>query len=73
MENTRGREVLEGTDDQESMEELYSPDYLRDCASDGAREERLQELKRRIELGAYRVDADTVARELLSRGDLDAE
>ncbi len=57
----------------ESLEEAYSPEYLRECASGTAREDRLQELKRRIGAGAYRIDAETVAEELLSRGDLDGD
>ena len=57
----------------ESPEDAYSPEYLRECASGTAREERLQELKRRIDAGAYRIHAETVAEELLSRGDLDSD
>lgn len=56
--------------DREALEEAYSVEYLRECASDGARQERLAELRRRIEHGAYRVDAETIAEELLRRGDL---
>jgi len=54
-----------------TVEELYSPDYLKDCADDDARRERLAELKRRIDLGAYRTDADSIAESLLAHGDLD--
>ena len=55
---------------EDEFAELYSPDYLRDCADDEARQERLEELKRRIELRAYNIDADRIADGLLSRGDL---
>jgi anti-sigma28 factor (negative regulator of flagellin synthesis) len=54
----------------ESPEEAYGAEYLRECASGDARAERLAELRRRIRLGAYRVDAETIAEELLRRGDL---
>lgn len=54
----------------EELESVYSPDYLRECADDEAREERLEELKRRIALDAYKVDPDRIAEELLARGDL---
>ena len=57
--------------ESEELEELYSPEYLRDCADDEAREERLAELKRRIELGAYRIDAESVAEQMIGRADLD--
>jgi anti-sigma28 factor (negative regulator of flagellin synthesis) len=56
-------------DDDES-EELYSVEYLKECASGTAREERLEELRRRIQHGAYKVDAETIAEELIRRGDL---
>ncbi len=57
----------------ESTESQYSPEYLRDVASGDARQKRLDELKRRIELGAYRIDPDWVAEELLQRGALDSD
>ncbi len=57
----------------EDLESVYSADYLRECADDEAREERLEELKRRIALDAYKVDPDRIAEELLSRGDLDGQ
>ena len=57
----------------EELEDAYSVEYLQECADGEAREERLQELKRRIALGAYQIDADTVAQELLSRGDLESD
>jgi anti-sigma28 factor (negative regulator of flagellin synthesis) len=53
------------------LESIYSPEYLRDCADDDARRERLEELKRRIALDAYVIDPDRLAEELLLRGDLD--
>ena len=51
----------------ESLEDAYSAEYLRDCANGAAREERLAELKRRIELGAYNVDPGWVADHFLVR------
>ncbi len=57
----------------EDLESVYSADYLRECADEEAREERLEELKRRIALDAYKVDPDRIAEELLSRGDLDGQ
>jgi anti-sigma28 factor (negative regulator of flagellin synthesis) len=57
----------------EKTESLYSPEYLKECASGEARQERLEELKRRIALGAYRVNADWVAEEILQKGGLDPE
>jgi anti-sigma28 factor (negative regulator of flagellin synthesis) len=57
----------------EELGDAYSPEYLRDCADDEARAERLEELKRRIALDAYRVDTDRIAEELLERGLLDKE
>ncbi len=57
----------------ESTESQYSPEYLSEVASGDARQKRLDELKRRIELGAYRIDPDWVAEELLQRGALDSD
>jgi anti-sigma28 factor (negative regulator of flagellin synthesis) len=54
----------------EKLEALYPPEYLRDCADGEAREERLQELRRRIEMNLYDVDSNRIADGLLSRGDL---
>lgn len=54
----------------ETLEALYPPEYLRDCADAEAREERLQELRRRIELQMYDVDSTRIAEGLLARGDL---
>ena len=51
----------------EPEEELYSADYLAEVAGGNAREERLAELKRRIELGAYKPDAASIAEGMLSR------
>ena len=63
----------EQTDERDdgAPESVYTPEYLRDCADDDARRERLEELKRRIALDAYVIDPDRVAEELLLRGDLD--
>lgn len=49
-------------------EEAYSPEYLSDLAAGEARQERLAELKRRIESKAYHVQSDRIAEELLERG-----
>ncbi len=67
------RDDSETTSKTESPESAYSPEYLRECADGTAREERLAELKRRIELGAYRVDASWIADEILQRGALDSD
>jgi len=56
--------------EDEELESLYSPDYLMDCADDEARQERLEELKRRIALDMYEVDAERIAEGLLFAGDL---
>ena len=48
-------------------EDLYSAEYLAEVADGSAREERLAELKRRIELGAYKPDATSIAEGMLSR------
>ena len=48
-------------------EEAYDPEYLREVASGEARQERLAELKRRIELGAYHPDPTSIAEGMLSR------
>ena len=53
-----------------SLEAMYSPEYLADCAGPEARAERLLELKRRIEARAYLVDPERIAEELILRGDL---
>ena len=58
----------DGFTETDDLEELYSGDYLRDCAEGEARAERLAELRRRIEQRAYTVDADRIAEELLERG-----
>ncbi|MFQ5697306.1 MAG: flagellar biosynthesis anti-sigma factor FlgM [Myxococcota bacterium] len=49
-------------------EEAYSPEYLSALADGDARRERLEELRRRIECKAYRVQSDRIAEELLERG-----
>jgi anti-sigma28 factor (negative regulator of flagellin synthesis) len=56
--------------EDEELEALYSPDYLMDCADDEARQERLEELKRRIAHDMYEVDAERIAEGLLFAGDL---
>jgi hypothetical protein len=50
-------------------EEAYDPEYLREVAGGEARKERLAELKRRIELGAYHPDPTSIAEGMLSRAD----
>jgi len=49
------------------LDDLYSVEYLAEVAGGDARAERLEELKRRIELGAYRPAADAIAEGMLSR------
>ena len=66
-QNSPRSESLEPVDSQ------YSSEYLREVASGDARQKRLDELKRRIELGAYRIDPDWVAEELLQRGALESD
>ena len=56
--------------ENDEVEELYGIEYLKECADGEARQERLEELRRRIDHGAYRVDPETIAEELLRRGDL---
>ena len=56
--------------EDEDLQEIYGLEYLQECASGDAREERLAELRRRIEHGAYRVDSQSIAEQLLARGDL---
>ena len=60
-------------EEPDSLEDAYCAEYLRECAGGNARAERLEELKRRIAAGAYKVDADWVAEELLRRGELDSD
>jgi anti-sigma28 factor (negative regulator of flagellin synthesis) len=67
---TRSRHTGRGEEiglDIDTVEDLYSADYLRDCANDQARQERLAELKRRIELGAYRIDSGSIAEHMVDR------
>jgi hypothetical protein len=52
------------TDDPE---DVYGAEYLREVAGGDARNERLAELKRRIELGAYHPDPTSIAEGMLSR------
>ena len=66
-------ELGDGFSEAASIEELeaaYSPEYLAECADGEARQERLEELKRRIALDAYNVDSDRLAEELLAKEDL---
>jgi anti-sigma28 factor (negative regulator of flagellin synthesis) len=53
--------------DEDDLGELYSAEYLRECAAGDARAERLAELRRRIEAGAYKIDAAQLADSLLDR------
>ena len=69
----RPRTMREPTEALEPEGELYSVDYLAEVAGGDAREERLAELKRRIELGAYKPDAQSIAEGMLSRAGLGAE
>jgi anti-sigma28 factor (negative regulator of flagellin synthesis) len=62
------RDNLISEDDELLM--AYDEEYLEECASGAAREERLAELRRRIRHGAYKVDAERIAEEMLRRGDL---
>ena len=55
--------------ESEDFEAIYTPEYLRACADDDAREERLAELRRRIENGAYRVDPRQIAEHFLAHED----
>jgi anti-sigma28 factor (negative regulator of flagellin synthesis) len=57
----------------EPEEELYDPEYLRDVAGPEARRERLEELKRRIELGAYHPDPASIAEGMLGRVNLEED
>lgn len=62
---------LDFVSESDDLEALYSPEYLLECSSGNARVERLAELRRRIQQHAYRVDAETIAAELLRRELLD--
>jgi anti-sigma28 factor (negative regulator of flagellin synthesis) len=68
-----GHDESDPASEPEALEAAYPPEYLRECASGDARTERLDELKRRIAAGAYCIDAEWVAQELISRGDLDSD
>jgi len=52
----------------DDTESAYDPEYLRDVAAGEARQERLEELKRRIAKGAYHPDPTSIAEGMLSRG-----
>ncbi len=56
--------------EENPTESVYSAEYLMECADEEARQERLEELKRRIALGAYRIDSDSIAEQMLGRVDL---
>jgi anti-sigma28 factor (negative regulator of flagellin synthesis) len=51
----------------DEAEDAYDPEYLRDVAGGDARQKRLEELKRRIALGAYHPDPTSIAEGMLSR------
>ena len=53
--------------DEPELDDIYSVEYLAEIAGGSAREERLAELKRRIELGAYKPAADAIAQDMLAR------
>ncbi len=69
---SKQRDLEDSLDDASNvaLEALYSPEYLRSVSGENARRERIEELKRRIQAGAYRTDPDRIAEELLLRGDL---
>jgi hypothetical protein len=47
--------------------DAYDPEYLREVADGEARQQRLEELKRRIASGAYHPDPTSIAEGMLSR------
>jgi anti-sigma28 factor (negative regulator of flagellin synthesis) len=53
----------------DDAESAYDPEYLREVADAEARQERLEELKRRIAQGAYHPDPTSIAEGMLSRGE----
>ena len=53
--------------DEPELDDIYSVEYLAEVAGGDARAERLAELKRRIELGAYKPAADAIAQDMLAR------
>jgi anti-sigma28 factor (negative regulator of flagellin synthesis) len=59
--------------DEHELDDLYSVEYLAEVASGDARAERIEELKRRIELGAYKPAADAIAQDMLARVGLGSE
>jgi anti-sigma28 factor (negative regulator of flagellin synthesis) len=58
---------------ESELDDLYSVEYLAEVAGGNARAERLEELKRRIELGAYKPAADAIAADILARVGLGSE
>lgn len=68
----RRREINPATDES-VLDDLYSVEYLAEVAGGNARAERLEELKRRIELGAYKPAADAIAADMLARVGLESE
>lgn len=78
MPNGGGRrdrrgEIPPATGSDLDLDDLYSAEYLADVAGGNARAERLEELKRRIELGAYKPDPDAIAEGMLSRVGIGSE
>jgi len=61
------------TGDESELDDLYSVEYLAEVAGGNARAERIEELKRRIELGAYKPAADAIAQDMLARVGLGSE
>jgi anti-sigma28 factor (negative regulator of flagellin synthesis) len=59
--------------DESVLDDLYSVEYLAEVAGGDARAERLEELKRRIALGAYNPAADAIAADMLARVGLGSE
>ncbi len=59
--------------DETGLDEIYSVEYLAEVAGGDARAERLEELKRRIALGAYKPAADAIAADMLARVGLGSE
>ena len=59
--------------DETELDDLYSVEYLAEVAGGNARSERLEELKRRIELGAYKPAVDAIAADMLARVGLGSE
>ncbi|HXZ86352.1 MAG TPA: flagellar biosynthesis anti-sigma factor FlgM [Myxococcota bacterium] len=51
----------------DEAEDAYDAEYLREVAGGDARQQRLEELKRRIAQGAYHPDPRSIAEGMLSR------